>query len=532
MKPFHLLGALFLGTACLAGPPNMVFIIADDLGYSDLGCYGGEAATPNLDRLAAQGVRFGQFYNCAKCEPSRAALMSGHRNTPQVGFFAERAKSFLPAVLKEQGYRTLMSGKWHVSRHPLDRGFDRFFGHEEGGSDYWSGSGRLQLGREPYAPGEGYYSTDVFTDFALRFLDEAKRENDAQPFFLYLSYTAPHDPLQAPEREIAKYRGTYLQGWHEVKHRRLEKVRELGLVPQETRRTEWPQNLPRWADLTEGQKQMEDLRMATYAAMIDRMDQNIGRVVEWLETNGEKANTLIVFISDNGANPFDRGSEEMAKAGIPPGGPGSRWSLGTAWAHVGNTPFRLYKRNQHEGGLCAPMILNWPGAGYAAGSVSQMPVHILDFLPTFHALAGGTQRPEGIEGTDLSTLWKAGAPTRDFEMAGYLVDHRFIRRNEWKLVSADGEAWELFNLAADRSETQNLAASRPEMVQELEARWQAWYSGISKEPFLDRNESEKKRSQRAASHMGDLGSGVRYQPVELPASGSAADSTKTPRRKK
>lgn len=504
------------GIAVEATPPNIVFIIADDLGFSDLGCYGGEAATPNLDRLAERGVRFSQFYNCGKCEPTRAALMSGHRNTPQVGFYAERAESFIPAVLKADGYRTLMAGKWHVSRNPLDRGFERFFGMEEGACNYWTGSGRIRLGHDLVEVPDDFYSTDAFTDYALKFLDEAEKENDAQPFFLYLAYNAPHDPLQAPAEEIEKYRGRYMKGWHEVKHQRLKNVRDLGLVLPNTRRTDWPQNLPRWTALTEEQKKMEDLRMATYTAMIDRMDQNIGRVFKWLDKHGEAENTLIVFVSDNGANPFDRGSNAMVKEGILPGGPESHWSLGTAWAHVCNTPFRMYKRNQHEGGICAPMIAAGPGLNYEAGSVCDLPVHVLDFLPTFHALAGGTQRPAGIEGTDLSNVWKTGEPDRDFEMMGYMVDHRYIRRNDWKLVSVDGEPWELFNLKEDRSETDNLISRYPEKAKELATAWETWYGGFSRKPFLDPNESEKKKRARSKMHMGDKGSGATYLPVGMP----------------
>ncbi|MFA7369801.1 MAG: sulfatase-like hydrolase/transferase, partial [Kiritimatiellales bacterium] len=211
MKTKYAAGVILTGLVCVGtssaqsggaevkAPPNIVFIMADDLGFSDLGCYGGEAATPNLDRLAAEGVRFSQYYNCGKCEPTRAALMTGHRNTPQIGFLAERAKTFMPAVLKDQGYRTILAGKWHVSRHPLDRGFERFFGMEEGACDYYTGSGRLQLVREKFpVPAAGFYTTDAFTDHALKFLDEAKTQNDAQPFFLYLAYDTPHAAIELP----------------------------------------------------------------------------------------------------------------------------------------------------------------------------------------------------------------------------------------------------------------------------------------------------------------------------------------------
>lgn len=518
-----LAGAVMMATFCssnyaeVAGRPNILLIIADDLGFSDLGCYGGEAATPNLDRLAERGVRFSQFYNCGKCEPTRAALMTGHRNTPQIGFRAERAKTYMADVLRADGYRTLMAGKWHVNKNPLDHGFDRFYGIEEGACNYCTGSGHIRLGRDIVPVPENFYTTDVFTDYALRFLDESKRTDDELPFFLYLAYNAPHDPLQVPPEEIDKYRGTYLKGWHEVKHQRLKKLREIGLVPKSIRRTDWPENLPRWDTLSEAQQKTEDLRMAVFAAMIDRMDRNIGRIFQWLEENNELENTLILFVSDNGANPFDRGSQEMVKEDIPPGGPNSHWSLGTAWAHVCNTPFRMYKRNQHEGGICAPMIAAGPGLAYAAGSISTLPVHVLDFLPTFHTLAGGTSRPEDIEGTDLSNLWKNGDQNREFDMAGYMADHRYIRHNEWKLVSVDCQPWELFNLNDDRSETQNLIAEFPEKARQLETAWDRWYSEVAGgEPFLDPNETTQKTRRRESAHMGDKGSGIHYVPVALP----------------
>jgi arylsulfatase A-like enzyme len=469
--------------------PNIVFILADDLGFSDIGCYGGEAATPNLDRLAGEGVRFGQYYNMGKCEPTRVSLMTGHRNTKQIGFLGERAKTFLPAVMKERGYHTMLCGKWHVSRHPLDRGFDRFFGIEGGACDYFTGSGKIMLGREKYPVPEKFYTTDAFTDHALEFLGEAERDDDGRPFFLYLAYNAPHTPLQVPEEEIAKYRGKYLEGWEAFKDRRFARVKELGLIPPGTRKTEWPQNLPHWSELNEAQKKAEDLRMATFTAMIDRMDRNIGRVLAWLRDNGEMDHTLVLFSSDNGATPF--------------GG------AGTAWAHVSGTPFRLYKRNQHEGGICAPLILRWPGAGYPPGSVSPLPVHVLDFLPTFHALAGGTERPPDIEGTDLSALWKAGAQARDFEMAFSMSGHRYFRRNNWKLVSVDDQPWELFDLAQDRTETRDLIAGHPEKAAELEKGWVAWYESFSKEPY-----TADLKEMKGKVRQGDRGSGERYVPSE------------------
>ena len=488
--------------------PNIVFIIADDLGYSDLGCYGGEAATPNLDRLASEGVRFTHFYNGGKCEPSRVGLITGHRNTKEIGFYGARAENFLPTLMQERGYRTLMLGKWHVDGHPMDHGFDRFFGIEEGACDYYTGSDRLQLDRSLFAvPDQDFYTTDAFTDKALEFLADSENEDDSRPFFLYLAYTAPHEPLQAPQGEIDKYRGTYLAGWEFFKTNRFLRVKQLGLLPSEAKMPVWPQNLPRWSDLSESQRQMEDYRMATYTAMIDRMDQNIGRVLQWLDDHGEREHTLVIFVSDNGANPFDRNSEEMTADGILPGGAASDWSLGTAWAHVCNTPYRLYKRNQHEGGICAPMILCWPGAGYDAGSICHFPVNIIDFLPTFYTLGGGAELPSGIEGTDLAAMWAGGDQDRSYSMMGYLADHRYVRDGDWKLVSADFEPWELYDLSSDRTETSDLATSDSQRRDAMAAEWEAWYSSFSSAEFAEGD---------PADHMGDRGSGALYVPSPMP----------------
>ncbi len=516
MLKFFACGLTFLITCNLlfcadVSKPNIVMIVADDLGYSDLGCYGGEAATPHLDRLAANGVRFTQFYNAAKCEPTRAALMTSHRNTHQVGFYGERAESFLPALLQEQGYRTMISGKWHVSRHPLDRGFQRFYGHEEGASNFYTGSGLIQLDRAKAEIPDDYYTTDAFTDYAIRFMEEAKQKDDEQPFFLYLAYTAPHTPLQAPQAGIEKYRGQYSVGWHKIKEKRLKNLRRLGLVAEDIHPTEWPENLPQWDELTDSQKEMEDLRMATFTAMIDRMDQQIGRVLHWLDQNGERENTLIIFFSDNGANPFDRGSERMVQRGILPGGPNSAWSTGTAWAHVSNTPFRLYKRNQHEGGIRAPLIMQGPTLGYQAGSISNLPVHVLDFLPTLYSLARGSKRPPGIEGTDLAPLWKDGVETRDYAMIDSLLDHRYVRKGEWKLVSVDGEPWELYDLSKDPSETMDLAAQHEKVKAGLQKDFEQWWMSFSRKPF------EESRGTNAAARMGDKSSGARYIPSPMPS---------------
>ena len=486
--------------------PNIVFILADDLGFSDLGCYGSEIHTPNLDRLAAGGVRLTQCYNCAKCEPSRVTLMTGQRNTPTIGFMGERSTLFLPQSLRDVGYATLMAGKWHVSRHPLDRGFDRFFGLEQGGANHFTGSDRLLLDREPHQPGAGFYSSDAFATFAIDFVKDAERSG--KPFFLYLAFTAPHDPLHAKAEDMARCRGRYAAGWEAVQAARFERLISTGIVPESAALPPWPRNLPRWDSLTEAQKRTEELRMEAYAAMVECLDHNVGRLIAHLEASGELDDTLVIFMSDNGANPFDRTSKATVAQGLEPTDGASRWSQGTGWAHVSNTPFRNYKRHQHEGGICSPAILHWPkGLGYAAGSISPLPVHLLDFLPTLVTLAGEAV-PAAAEGADLSRHWCEGLHERsDFTLVQSFLNHRVAREGHWKLVSADGGPWELFDLAADRTETRNVITSQPDRAAALEGKWQASQGASAGKAPPPRESDESVR-------LGDTGTGIIYTPVE------------------
>jgi arylsulfatase A-like enzyme len=510
-------------TACILGGaaaskaaqdrPNIILILADDMGYSDIGCYGSEIRTPNIDRLAAEGIRFSHAYNMAQCTPTRASLMTGQRNTPHQGFSAENAQHWLPQLFRDAGYGTAMTGKWHVSGHPMDRGFDYFYGIEEGVADHFTASGRLQSGRTPVEPAEGFYSTDIFTDYALGFLDKIRE--DEKPFFLYLAYTAPHDPLQAPIEDVERYRGIYSAGWHAIQDGRIARLQEKGLLDRDVQRPEWPENMPRWDELNPRQQRLEELRMEVYAAMVDRMDQNIGRVLAYLEKAGQRDNTIILFMSDNGANPFEAGRQRrMEQRPVRPDQPGSLWSTGPAWAHVSNTPFRLYKRNLHEGGICTPLIIRGPGMeGYTPGGISGFPVHVLDFMPTFLAWAGAAERiPDAAEGENLREAFNAGEEHRlDFGVIDSHFEHRLVREGDWKLVSVQGRPWELYRMDLDPLETDDLVRREPERVKSMAERWlEDWRSVSDHQQFVPQHRTGPN------ARMDDRGGGTRYVPLEAP----------------
>lgn len=468
------LGMMLLYTAVHAATrPNVVLIMADDLGFSDLGCYGSEIATPNLDALAQGGLRFSQFYNTAKCHSSRVCLLTG-LYCHQAGNSSLSKGVTIAQVLRDAGYFTMMSGKWHLQDEPTDWGFDRYFGHLSGACNFFKGDDTFRLNGKPFkVPAEGFYTTDANTDYALQFLDEAKR--CGKPFFLYVAYNAPHYPLQAPREEVMKYRGTYRTGWDELRKRRHARQLDLGLFAKPWPLSPRPDHVRTWQELSDEDKDWEDFRMATFAAMVDRVDQNIGRLVARLKTDGVFDNTLILFCSDNGACPFERtrGREYM------PWDPRSYWTYDTGWAHAGNTPFRWYKQNQHEGGISSPLIVHWPaGLKTRAGAVTHQPGHLIDIMATLIETSEGTY-PRTYAGRDVSPLQgKSLLPVfRGTEREGHpwlyfqYANNRAIRRGTWKLASARGGPWELYDLASDRSELNDLSTEKPELTVELENLW-------------------------------------------------------------
>lgn len=453
--------------------PNIVLIMADDLGFADIGSYGGEIETPNLDRLAGGGLRFSQFYNTAKCHSSRVSLLTG-LYCFQAGDASLNRGATLAEVLGEAGYFTAMSGKWHLKKQPTDRGFHRYFGHLSGMTDFFVGDNTFRLNGEPFNDfDEDFYTTDVMTDYGIQFIDEA-RETD-KPFFLYTAYNAPHYPLQAPQEDVEKYRGKYKQGWDKLREQRFARQKELGIIDPSTKLSPRPDYIPAWQDLSDEDRDWEDFRMATYAAMVDRLDRNIGRLVEHLKQQDLLDNTLIMFCSDNGACPFER-TKDSSKM---PWQARSFWTYDAGWAHAGNTPFRWYKQNQHEGGISSPMIAHWPqGLTAEAGSITHQPGHLIDFMGTVIEL-GQAKYPQPSEGKPIEPLMgKSLVPIfRGETRPGHdwlyfqFTNNRAIRQGDHKLVSARGGQWELYDLSRDRSETNDLAGQHPELVEKLSALW-------------------------------------------------------------
>jgi arylsulfatase A-like enzyme len=474
--------------------PNTIVILADDLGFSDLGCYGSEIRTPHLDRMAREGIRFTNFYNTARCCPTRASLLTGlyphqagvgHMDADRglssyQGFLNDRCVTIAEA-LGRRGYRTYMSGKWHIGfergHWPLDRGFDRYFGLISGACNYFRlGPGRqMALDNESYTPpAEGFYMTDAFTDHAVSYIRENGR--GAAPFFLYVAYTAPHFPLHALPEDIARYRGRYLIGWDELRQRRYKRLIELGLIDSDWRLSPRNEEVPAWEDVAD--KEAWDLKMAVYAAQIDRMDQGIGEILRALDDMGIEDNTLVMFLSDNGgaAAAIDAG-----KPGAPAGDPDSYMSYHRPWANASDTPFRLFKQWVHEGGISTPCIVRWPAVIKDGGRITHEVAHVIDIMATCLDVAGveypssyhGT-RTTPLEGVSVAPVLR-GVPWKGHDYLFWEhVGHRAVRHGKWKLVAERGREWELYDLQADRSELENLAAEKPDRVKELAGQYRRW----------------------------------------------------------
>ncbi len=487
-----------------SGRPNIVLIMVDDMGFSDIGCYGGEIHTPNLDRLAAGGLRFSQFYNAARCCPTRASLLTGlyphqagvghmvgNQGYPSYQGYLNNRCVTIAEALKLTGYRTLMSGKWHVGENrphwPVDRGFDRYYGLISGGANYFDISKTkapgvkrtMAVDDKPYAPPkENFYITDAFTDNAVKFIDEYGGGN--QPFFLYLAYTAPHWPLHAWPEDIARYEGKYLKGWDQLRKQRYERMIEMGLISKNWKLS--PRDPQTWPWEKEKNKELMDLKMAVYAAQVDRMDQCVGRVLKAISRAGAEENTLVLFLSDNGgcAEGGPVGFDNR-KNGLPPGGVDSYMSYGLSWANASNTPFRRYKHWVHEGGIATPLIAYWPAVIKNGGSITHQVGHIVDVMTTCLDVSAA-KYPQTYQGRELVPLEgksllpifqgekRQGRETICWEHEG----NRAIRQGKWKLVAAHGQAWELYDLEADRTELHNLADKYPEKVEQLKAMYQSW----------------------------------------------------------
>lgn len=480
LKPF-LIG-LFVCLSCaelLSKPPNIVLIMADDLGFSDLGCYGSEIKTPNLDRLANNGLKFTQFYNTAKCHSSRVSLLTGLYCDQAGGSKLSRGAT-IAEVLKPAGYSTWMTGKWHLNKEPTDFGFQKYWGHLSGATNFFTGDKSFRLnGKEWPIPktlnGKPFYTTNAITDFALQFLSEDKVQKESKPFFLYIAYNAPHYPLHAPRTEVGKYKGFYDQGWDSIREKRYQKQLKLKLLQNKYKLSPRAAHVPAWKDIKKSEKLWEAARMEVYAAMVDIIDQNIGRLLTDLKKRQVLDNTLFLFCADNGGCPFER----TKGRNLAPWDPKSYWTYDASWAQVSNTPFRLYKQNQHEGGISSPLIVHWPkGLNTKKGQVTHQPAHLIDFMATFIELSS-TKYPKKIKGRIIEPLeGKSLVPIFNGEMrkAHKNLYFRFgsdraIRQGNWKLVSAKGGKWELYNLENDRTELNNLADKFPVRVSSMKAEW-------------------------------------------------------------
>ena len=526
--------ALALGAASAqAAPakrPNILLIVADDLGYTDLGAYGAEISTPNLDKLASGGVKMTGFYASPFCSPTRAMLMSGSDN--HLAGFGDMSELMLPEqrgkpgyegylnarvvpmaqVLKDAGYRTAMAGKWHLGVKeefsPASRGFEQSYAMVMGGASHWgdqSGIVAMDPAKPPKAiyrengkaidiPRDGFYSSQAFTDKLLDYLKSG--EKSGKPFFGYLAFTAPHWPLHAPDADIAKYEGRYKEGYDKLRKERLERMKRLGIVPADTPVYEGHAHWPKWDSLTPAQQEAEARRMTVYSAMVDHMDRQIGRVLDYLKAKGELDNTFIFFMSDNGADGnsvYDVGrtrewiEKDMDNSTANTGKPGSFIEYGPGWAQVGSTPFKLYKSFMYEGGIAVPAIA-W-GPGIKGGALKREFAHVTDVAPTIFELAGARHPGTEYQGKPVLPLrgksmvsWlqgKASTVRSDQDAVGWeLGGRKALRKGDWKIVYANKpwgkDGWELYNIAKDRTESRDLADENPQKLGEMIVAWKQY----------------------------------------------------------
>ena len=502
--------------------PDIVVIMADDAGYSDFGCYGGEIETPELDKLAANGLRFSQFYNTGRCCPSRAALLTGvYQHQAGMGHMTKDrglpsySGTILPNVptlaerLRQGGYRTMMTGKWHLGtepkQSPIARGFDRFYGTRNFIDSYFTVLEHCPVflddkivlpGTETPVnhlhPDQEWYTTDVFTDYALHFMDEAFKKHSNQPIFLYIAHNAPHFPLHAREEDTKKYRGRFRDtGWDKLRQQRYERMIELGLIKKEWALS--PADVPKWNTYDAKLRDELDLKMALYSAIIDRMDQNIGRVIEKLRTAGRLDNTLFLFMVDNGVPGTGvhdwRGL--FAKNGRHPEtrvdnysewGRRGGWSSssGRGWANLSNAPFRMYKRYTHEGGVATPLIVHWPDVLKDQNKLRHSPGHIIDIAPTCLNAAGLSTK--GMEGRTLLPVF-AKDSTQPRTLFWEHEGNRAVRQGNYKLVAQHNTPWELYNMRKDRNELHDLSRSMPQKAAELKKLYEAWAHRVGAKPW-------------------------------------------------
>ena len=508
------MSAAALPAAPPASRPNVIVMMADDMGFSDLGCYGSEIRTPHIDSLARSGLRFTQFYNTARCCPTRASLLTGlYPHQAGIGHMMDDRK--FPAykgdlsasavtiaeVMRAGGYHTWMTGKWHVtpvneSRHnwPRQRGFDKFFGTIHGAGSFYDPA-TLTRDNEYIAPeGKDFYYTNAIGENASRYIEDAAKQN--KPFFGYVAFTSPHWPMHALEEDIERYKTRYKDGWDALREERHRRQLQMGLVDKRWPLTARDPDVPAWKDAPN--KEWEMRRMAVYAAMIDRMDQNVGRIVASLKKTGQFDNTLILLLADNGgcaeiltAKSAGRHIPDKTRDGRPvrrgndpsimPGHDDDYQSYGIAWANASNTPFRRYKHWVHEGGISSPLIAHWPSVIKKGGGLTSQPGHLIDLMATA-ADVGGASYPATfngkaitpLEGKSLRPIFEGKQRPGHSEIYWEHEGNRAVRQGKWKLVSKYPGAWELYDLEADRTELTDLAAHQPAKASELATKWEVW----------------------------------------------------------
>ena len=517
--------------------PNIMVIMVDDMGFSDLGCYGGEIDTPNLDKLAKNGLRYTQCYNCSRCCPTRACLMTGlYPHEVGLGFMAgqdagkpgyrgdlNRQCITVAQALKQAGYATYIAGKWHICANfqpdgskknwPLQRGFDKFFGTIIGVGSYWDPMS-LTEGNTPVKPKSDFYYTEAITDKTIDYL----RDNPAEkPFFFYVAYTAPHFPLHAREEVIKKYRGRFSEGWDKIREKRQKRLVKEGIIRPEWKLSERDEEVPAWEKVNN--KEWQQSRMEAYAAAIDHVDQGVGKIVKTLKDLGQLDNTIILFLSDNGGEAMEHPDGMIASTGKPwvtvryvpmytregkpvvagdipgikPGPEGTYAGCGAAWANMSNAPFRRFKTFVHEGGISTPLIVHWPKGIAEKGKLRRQPVHVIDFMPTFLELAkadypktydGETLHPlDGMSITPTFTDRKLADRPLFWEHYG----NRAVRDGQWKLVSIKNGPWELYDLEADRTETHDVAKDHPKIVVRLKKTYADWAARTGVLPWKEVN---------------------------------------------
>jgi len=526
----------------MSQPPNIVLILNDDMGYSDIGCYGGEVQTPNLDRLAAGGLRYTQFYNTARCCPTRASLLTGlHPHQADVGHMmsCDDVDGYLgdlspnsvtiAEALKGAGYATYMSGKWHVTRFvdepkhnwPAQRGFDDYYGIITGASNYFNPSTLTRNNERIETPPGEYYFTDAISDEAVRQIRQHAESGTDRPFFSYVAYTAPHWPLHALPEDIERYKGRFDRGWDVLRTERRERMIEMGIVDPDWRLSDRDPKLPPWEQAED--KQWQARRMEVYAAQIDRMDQGIGRIVEALAQTGQLDNTLILFLADNGGcaeeisngwrgfltgqcgKPKTRDGRPVQFGNDPsimPGGEETYQSCGLPWANVSDTPFREYKHWVHEGGIATPLIVHWPAGIAAKGALRHQGGQLPDIMATCVDV-GGAEYPSQYDGRDIQ-------PLEGYSLAPTFADgpalrevlywehegNRAVRKGKWKLVCKHPGDWELYDMQGDRTETCDVATDHPEIVEQLNGLYDAWAKRCGVVPWAELMEHRRKRRPR------------------------------------